>query len=91
MTESVDPDLPGDETFRALPPVVEKVIPIRCDDCPEQGRCETCGGPRGAIAIAMTISPEAQAAQHHNRLRYAELQKARLGLSSEYARTRYRH
>lgn len=41
--------------------------------------------------MAMTIDPGAQAAIHHNRLRYAELQKARLGLANEYSRTRYRH
>lgn len=73
---SDDPDLPGDETFRPAPPVVGIVV-------------DTPAGP--AIAMGMTISPEAQAAIHHNRLRYAELQKARLGMANEYARTRYRH
>ena len=44
----------------------------------------------GMSAVAMTVSPEAQAATHHNRLRYAELQKARLGLPNRYAESRYR-
>lgn len=44
----------------------------------------------GRLAMAMTVSPEAQAAQHHNRLRYAELQKARMGMPNRYAETRYR-
>lgn len=76
MSGNSDEDLPGDETFTPLPPVVEIVV-----DLP--------GGP--VSAMGMTISAEAQAAIHHNRLRYAELQKARLGLANDYARTRYRH
>jgi hypothetical protein len=71
-----DPDLPGDERFTPLPPVVDVVV-------------DTPGGP--AIAMGMTISAQAQADLHHNRLRYGELRKARLGLANEYARTRYRH
>lgn len=72
---SDDPDLPGDETFRPTPPGVDVVV-------------DTPAGP--AYAIAMTISPAGQAAIHHNRLRYGELQKARLGLANDYVRTRYR-
>jgi hypothetical protein len=45
-------------------------------------------GGRGAIA--MTVSPEEQAAQHHNRLRYAELGKLRRGQANAYQETRYR-
>ena len=90
MTDRPDPDLPGDENFKALPPVVEKVIPIRCADCPTTGTCGTCGGPRGAIAMAMTIEPEAQAALHHNQLRYAELAALRLGQPNRYHESRYR-
>lgn len=44
------------------------------------------GGP----AWAMTVSAEAQAANHHNRLRYAELAKLRLGMPNSYGETRYR-
>jgi hypothetical protein len=43
------------------------------------------------IAMAMTISPEAQAANHHNRLRYAELEALRRGEANRYAQSRYRH
>lgn len=91
MNTSDDPDLPGDEQFSPLPPVVERVMVGRCSKCPAVGRCEVCGGPHQQIAMTMTLPAEAQANIHHNRLRYAELNKARLGLANEYARTRYRH
>lgn len=85
------PDLPGDENFKPLPPEVEVQLPVRCPDCPERGRCRTCGGPRALNAIAMTIPAAAQAAQHHNALRYAELQKLRMAQANLYHQTRYRH
>lgn len=44
----------------------------------------------GRLAMAMTVSPAEQAAQHHNLLRYAELQKLRLGQANAYQETRYR-
>lgn len=69
--DTPDPDLPGDEAFRATGPSAEVVI-------------------NGMSSMAMTVSPEEQAAIHHNRLRYAELQKARLGLANRYAESRYR-
>lgn len=43
------------------------------------------------MQMKMAIPGEAQAAIHHNVLRYGELQKARLGLANEYARTKYRY
>lgn len=70
----MDQDLPGDENFR---PTIGGAFIIN-----------TIGGP--AWAMADTISAEAQAANHHNRLRYAELMKARRGEVNRYAETRYR-
>ncbi len=90
MSTDADPDLPGDKDFKPLPPEVGVEFPVRCFGCPKRGRCETCGGPRARVAIAMTIPAEAQAAQHHNALRYAELQKLRLGQANRYAESRYR-
>lgn len=72
---TTDPDLPGDETFVPTPPSVTFII-------------NTPGGP--AYADAMTVGAEAQASMHHNRLRYAELMKLRLGLANRYRETRYR-
>ncbi|MCI2958220.1 hypothetical protein MN032_10975 [Agromyces atrinae] len=69
------PDLPGDENFRPSPARVIVII-------------DTPGGP--ALAEAMTVSPAEQAAQHHNRLRYLELQRLRAGQSNHYLETRYR-
>lgn len=72
MSSEADPDLPGDENFRAVREGVEVT-------------------PDGRMKMKDAISAEGQAAIHHNRLRYAELQKARLGLANDYGRTRYRH
>lgn len=88
--EGEDPDLPGDETFVPLPPVVDREIVVRCAACPADGPCPVCGGPRAAIAMAETISVQSQANLHHNRLRYAELDKARRGEANRYAQSRYR-
>lgn len=78
MSTPRDPDLPGDEGFRPSSPVVIHHIDLGPGLPPAQ-------------AMAMTIGPEAQAAVHHNRLRYAELQLLRMGQPNRYAETRYRH
>lgn len=76
MREHSDPDLPGDASFVPAPPIVEVTIQT----------------PFGAAsAMAMTVSAEEQAIQHHNRLRYAELGKLRRGQPNLYEHTRYRH
>lgn len=85
-----DPDLPGDDSFAPSGPDVEVVRTEPCPNCPPTGPCATCGGPRARTAIAMTIPAAAQAAQHHNALRYAELQKLRLGQANLYRESRYR-
>ena len=75
MKKRPDPDLPGDNSFTPAAPHVEIVIDT----------------PHGQLsAIAMTVSPAEQAAQHHNLLRYAELQKLRRGQPNLYNETRYR-
>lgn len=71
----MDSDLPGDDTFQPAPPVVGLII-------------DTPHGP--AWGGAMTVSAKEQAAIHHNQLRYAELQKLRLGLPNRYHASRYR-
>jgi hypothetical protein len=70
-----DADLPGDSSFTALPPIVNTVV-------------DTPNGP--AWAQAMTISATAQAALHHNLLRYDELNAARAGRPNLYSATQYR-
>lgn len=73
--KGLNPDLPGDENFRAI-----------------NGGSEILDTPFGpAWAITQTISAGAQADLHHNRLRYAELQKLRLGQPNLYEQSRYRH
>jgi hypothetical protein len=81
LSSSHDPNLPGDEGFVPSPPIVEVEVII---PHPVNGRLVSIS------ALAMTISPEAQAAQHHNLLRYSELQKLRLGQPNMYRETRYR-
>lgn len=73
--KNADPDLPGEANFVPAPPLVEVII-------------DTPFGP--ASAMAMTISAEEQAIQHHNLLRYAELGKLRRGQPNSYLETRYR-
>lgn len=70
-----DADLPGDARFH-----------------PVNGGIEYRTMPNGRVAMLelITISAEAQAAQHHNLLRYAELQKLRRGQSNHYNETSYR-
>jgi hypothetical protein len=74
--EANDPDLSGDDAFRPSPPSVEVEV-------------DGLAGPR--LMLAMTLPAEAQAAIHHNRLRYNELQLLRMGQANDCARTRYRH
>lgn len=74
MSANSDPDLPGDETFH---PTWSGGAIIHLS-----------GGPAWAMMDA--VSAEEQAAQHHNRLRYHELQKLRLGMANRYRETRYR-
>lgn len=69
-----DPDLPGDETFR----------PTR------SGSAILRLGGSPAWAMMVAVSAEEQAAQHHNRLRYHELQKLRLAQENRYRESRYR-
>lgn len=44
----------------------------------------------GKVAAKDALSAAEQAAIHHNKLRYAELQKLRAGLPNRYEETRYR-
>lgn len=75
MSKGADPDLPGDAGFVPAPPLVEVII----------------NTPYGMLsAMAMTVSAEEQAIQHHNLLRYAELGKLRRGQPNLYEQTRYR-
>lgn len=45
----------------------------------------------GRLARVQTISILEQANQHHNRLRYHELQKLRMGMPNLYEQSAYRH
>lgn len=70
-----DADLPGDADFT-----------------PVSGGTEYRSMPDGRVAMLglIAVSPEEQAAQHHNLLRYAELQKLRRGQANRYNETSYR-
>lgn len=45
----------------------------------------------GRLAMLQSVSPQEQADQHHNLLRYNELRRLRQGLPNLYNETRYRH
>lgn len=71
-----DADLPGDSEFK---PVGSAVDVVWMPD------------GRGLMRTMMALPEEAQAAQHHNELRYAELQKLKRGEANMYYESRYRH
>lgn len=79
--EHPDADLPGDADFRPTGDMGEVVIPLP----PELG-----GGGVIAQINLNVVSVAEQAAIHHNQLRYAELQKLRLGQANLYNETSYR-
>lgn len=73
-----DEDLPVDDTFVPLPPVVEIEVDTGIPGAPP------------ALAMGMTLPAEDQRRIAHNRARYAELQALRLGQPNRYHQTRYR-
>jgi hypothetical protein len=69
------PDLPSERA--SFVPASETVI------------VNTSGGPVWANVIPLSLDEQRDI--HHNRLRYAELQRLRLGLSNLYEQTVYRN